>query len=291
MTSSRISFFRRKTRPPSSAGLTGKENLSKKKSSSKKSIFRVKTKSSLSVPSMTWSMSESSSFDAKEEPSNITIPSNHSVVNGNLDTIPCDGHSKTLLEEMELLQSKHAHEMTQMEKEISKLKLSQENLTTEHQVSEDVIRKQEFEIFMKDDKIKALQEAIDSYESKCTSDKNEQEKQSEDQREVIHRQRVNILLKSDEINSLNNQIQDLESTHARERCAMERLLNEKDKSIRNMNERLTIANNLVSQTASLLLKPKFTTSLLPKQKSTFQKMTQNGYDESVSWTLNAFDMF
>jgi uncharacterized small protein (DUF1192 family) len=187
-----------------------------------KSIFRFSSKSSASLqklqPSITWSISESSSFHSKDEhcSSEDSNPEN--------------------LQEIKFQSSlQHIQEIAYLKQEIERLK-------AENESSDILIHQQETELMQQNKKIQSLNDTIVSTDNKF--------KVSE---KITHEQELDIVTKSDALSRLSKVIQGAASKYNTDTLALQSKLKEKDEEIQSLNEKLEMSHHLVSQTASRLL--------------------------------------
>eukprot|EP00980_Cylindrotheca_fusiformis_P007750 scaffold1648_cov115-Cylindrotheca_fusiformis.AAC.5 len=241
---------------------TGKEN----KAQSNKSIFRRPRASTSSLPYITWSTSEGSSFDTHDSrkiPPTLTGSSHGSSTQAN-----------------ETLQQNHAEEMAALKEMMSKLQAANKELKLEKETAEHVMLQQETDIIKKDYEIKRLKNESLEKSSETLTQANDFEAKYNASQQIIKKQEMEIITKADEASYLKNALHAQQLRHEAETMTLQTTISEREREIEVLKDQLTVTNQLVSQTANMLL----------KKPSSDQARIHSAFPDNTHWTLNIFDI-
>mmetsp|Transcript_32818 Transcript_32818/g.79480 ORF Transcript_32818/g.79480 Transcript_32818/m.79480 type:complete len:286 (+) Transcript_32818:50-907(+) len=234
------------------------------KKSGKSSIFRVKKSIDpptttekqpleLEHPCLTWT----SSVDSGESP--VIAPSFSN---------PSDGSVQS---DIESLKQDHSEEVERLAAAISQLEKANETLKMEKETTEQVMLQQESEILQQNSEIHSLSDTLakaakvneESSIANTTPTKtilpedifgNEYQRKYEAAQTIIYRQEIDIVTKAEEISYLQSALRAQELQHDAQRKLLLSKVLEREQEIESLNEKLTVTSQLVSQTASMLLK-------------------------------------
>ncbi|CAJ1962109.1 unnamed protein product [Cylindrotheca closterium] len=248
--------------------------ISKKKSSDQSSIFRLKKSSNeqkptidppttssdggqFEQPCLTWT----SSFESAAE-SQVIVPS-----------FSNSSDESSSQSEIESLKQSHSEELERMSAQISKLEKANESLKMEKETSEQAMLEQESEIIQKNSEIISLSDSlakttakVEEEESSSTTNNtrartlseeifgNEYQRKYETVQTIVYHQELDIVTKAEEISYLQSALRAQELQHGAQLRMLQAKLLEREDEIKSLKDELTVTSQLVSQTASMLLK-------------------------------------